>query len=279
MEHSSYFVGPDHRIFSTAAYQKDIHLLDVLDTAIRPSAFLLLSDGEYFVIGRNRLDLAAWLWTHDDIPEESLDLVCELLRIHFAGNPIHVTAKEQVAGAISARLERLGYRLSKGMGLITYTLRELKMPEDRGPIRLARMEELPLLSQMYADFQMACHGYLQNEACEESVRAAIEAGSLWLLERDGRVVSIMSAAVPSGGTYSRVRLVYTIPEAQGRGYAKWLAAKVCEEQLRRSPFVLLYADADNPRSNAAYQRIGFQAMGVMREMRFTQDNGAATAAQ
>ncbi|NLD52860.1 MAG: hypothetical protein GX650_08170, partial [Clostridiales bacterium] len=59
----NYAIRPDHPVFDSPAYQQDIHLLEVLDTVIRPTAFLLLSDGENFVIGRNRLDLAAWVWT------------------------------------------------------------------------------------------------------------------------------------------------------------------------------------------------------------------------
>ena len=264
-----FVIRPDYPVFHSPAYRRDIHLVEVLDTIIRPTAFLLLSDGESFVIGRNRLDLAAWVWTKDSIGQEGLRTVGDLLRIHFAGRPVQFTAKGQAALDLAAGLEEQGWRRQGGMGLIAYTLREVRMPEDRGPVRLARMDELDTLAGMYADFLMVCFGHLRNTDCLAKTRGMIEAGALRVLERDGRVQCMVSAAPNEPGAHTRVAMVYTRPEAQGRGYAKWLTAQVCRDELTRCPFALLYADADNPRSNAAYRRIGFEPMGVMREMTLT----------
>lgn len=267
----NYAIRPDHPVFDSPAYQGDIHLLEVLDTVIRPTAFLLLSDGENFVIGRNRLDLAAWVWTKDGHDADTLDTVCRLLHIHFAGRVIHFTAKENAARAMAEHFERQGYRQQSGMGLIAYTLREVRMPEDKGPIRPARMDELDTLARMYEDFQIACFGEMQNTQCRAHMQSAIEAGSLRVLAPDGRIQCIVNAAPKTPGGHTRIAMVYTVPDAQGQGYAKWLTAQVCRDELTRCPWALLYADADNPRSNAAYRRIGFEQMGVIREIKMVKD--------
>ncbi len=66
-------------------------------------------------------------------------------------------------------------------------------------------------------------------------------------------------------------MVYTVPDAQGQGYAKWLTAQCRDEGSHAAPEILLYADADSPRSNAAYRRIGFEKMGVIREIKMFKD--------
>ena len=265
------FIAPNHPIFQSEAYQRDVHLVEVLDTMIRPTAFLLLSDGNSFVIGRNRLDLSAWVWTGDDIGTDALRTVCDLLHIHFAGRDIHFTAKEGAARAMAAHFAQAGYQVKGGMGLIAYTLHQVIMPEDKGPVRPARMDELDTLTQLTEDFLMACFGNLQNTDCRAQARRQIEAGTLRVLEHDGRIVSMVNAAPKEPGGHTRIGMVYTVPGAQGRGCAKWLTAKVCEDELTRCPWALLYADADNPRSNAAYRRIGFEPMGVMREMKLVRE--------
>lgn len=262
-----YHISPDHPVFRSAAFRRDALLVEVLDVIIRPSAFLLLSDGEQFVVARNRLDLPAWVWTRDALQPETLDTLCGLLHTHFAGREALITVKEEAADAIRAWFEARGYQSEGGMGLIAYRLSEVKLPEDKGAHRLARLEELDQLAALYRDFQLACFGEVREQDCEAHMRQRVEAGTLRVLAPEGELQCLVDAAPRTPGGHSRVNLVYTRPEAQGRGYAKWLTARVCQEELRRCPFVILYADADNPRSNAAYRRVGFEPLGVMRELR------------
>ncbi len=264
-----HIIAPDHPVFDSAAYRRDALLLEVLDAIIRPNAFLLLSDGEQFVIARNRLDLSAWVWTHDDLSPQALERLCGLLHTHFAGRQVHITAKEQAAQMIAQWFERRGFTRQAGMGLIGYRLDAVLMPQDRGPVRLARMDELDELAALHRDFQMACFNEVREPDSQGIMRQRIEKGSLRVLEQEGEIAAFVAAAPLKPGQHTRVGMVYTRPQMQGRGYAKWLTAQVCQDELTRCPFAILYADADNPRSNAAYQRIGFRPLGVAREIRLS----------
>ncbi|MGI6691710.1 MAG: hypothetical protein ACOX63_12860 [Christensenellales bacterium] len=44
------WIESNHPIFDSAAYQRDSILFNVLNRAINPTAFLRLSDGEYYII-------------------------------------------------------------------------------------------------------------------------------------------------------------------------------------------------------------------------------------
>lgn len=60
---------------------------------------------------------------------------------------------------------------------------------------------------------------------------------------------------------ARVALVYTPPEQRGRGYAG--AATAAVSRAARAAGVrevLLFADLDNPTSNALYQRLGYRPL-------------------
>ena len=58
-------------------------------------------------------------------------------------------------------------------------------------------------------------------------------------------------------------------EARGRGCATALTAHVCRIATAQGHTVSLYADADNPHSNAVYQRVGFALIDSTRDITLT----------
>ena len=54
---------------------------------------------------------------------------------------------------------------------------------------------------------------------------------------------------------------------RGRGYAGMLVAQLCAQLLARGAEPMLYADAANPSSCRAYEKIGFTCVGTVTEYR------------
>jgi uncharacterized protein len=102
----------------------------------------------------------------------------------------------------------------------------------------------------------------------ESRLAATDDAGLWFWEDGGRPVSISGygGATPNG---MRIGPVYTPPELRGRGYATTLVAEQSRWLLGTGRSVcFLYADLDNPTSNAVYRRIGYRMIAEAGEVRF-----------
>ena len=59
------------------------------------------------------------------------------------------------------------------------------------------------------------------------------------------------------GRVVRIGPVYTPEALRGHGYASAVTAALSEHLLNQGATVMLHADADNPTSNAIYQRLGF----------------------
>ncbi len=102
----------------------------------------------------------------------------------------------------------------------------------------------------------------------ESRLAATDEAGMWLWEVDGRAVSVSGygGATPNG---MRIGPVYTPPDLRGRGYATTLVAEQSRWLLRTGrTLCFLYADLDNPTSNALYRRIGYRMIAEAGEVRF-----------
>jgi uncharacterized protein len=102
----------------------------------------------------------------------------------------------------------------------------------------------------------------------ESRLAATDDAGLWFWEDDGRPVSVSGygGATPNG---VRIGPVYTPPELRGRGYATTLVAEQSRWLLGTGrTLCFLFADLDNPTSNALYRRIGYRMIAEAGEVRF-----------
>lgn len=102
----------------------------------------------------------------------------------------------------------------------------------------------------------------------ESRLAATDDAGLWFWEDGGRPVSVSGygGATPNG---MRIGPVYTPPELRGRGYATTLVSEQSRWLLGTGrTLCFLYADLDNPTSNALYRRIGYRMIAEAGEVRF-----------
>lgn len=75
----------------------------------------------------------------------------------------------------------------------------------------------------------------------------------------------------------RIGPVYTVEQHRRQGYGAAVTAVACRRALDSGTTrLLLYADTDNPTSNALYQRLGFQAVEDRTALRFTPRPGPPT---
>jgi uncharacterized protein len=154
-----------------------------------------------------------------------------------------------------------------------YELREvLPVPAAPGHVRPVTPEDRDVLIPWIVAF--AEEALPEDQDPERQVRfvesrlEATDHAGLWFWEDGGRPVSVSGygGATPNG---MRIGPVYTPPEFRGRGYATTLVSEQSRWLLGTGrTLCFLYADLDNPTSNALYRRIGYRMIAEAGEVRF-----------
>jgi RimJ/RimL family protein N-acetyltransferase len=182
-----------------------------------------------------------------------------------------VVAHPDVAAAIAAAMGR-SHRIR--MAELQYRLDELTPPRDvPGSARPVSEDDDDLVVEWIGDFEREAGVYVQGRDVRETVRRSRARGDvLWLWSVHDEPVAMAGHVAPVHGV-PRVGPVYTPPEHRGRGYGAAVTAAVCAEAFASGAVACtLFADADNPTSNAVYARLGFYPMRQVVEAVF---DGAA----
>ncbi len=127
-----------------------------------------------------------------------------------------------------------------------------------GELREARENEQELVEAWMSAFAVDIGEPLPAEVVRELTLHRLRTRSLYVWEREGRVVSMAawSGKTPNG---VRVNFVYTPPELRGNGYATACVAELSRLLLEQgNRFLCLYTDLSNPTSNAIYRRVGYE---------------------
>ena len=91
----------------------------------------------------------------------------------------------------------------------------------------------------------------------EIAKKHIDNPNFYVWKVDNRIVAT------AGYIDNRVSMVFTNRIDRGNGYAGMLCYELCEELIREGKTPMLYADADYIASNRAYQKIGFEEVGTL----------------
>ena len=138
-----------------------------------------------------------------------------------------------------------------------------------GAARAATDDDVPLLVEWFSEFGEEALGSI-HRVTPEDVRLRLGGRTMLLWEADGVPVAMAghAAIMPSpGGDIGRIGPVYTARAARGHGFGAAVTSAMVEHlQALGCTTVALYTDADYPRSNAVYQRLGFQVVGSVVEL-------------
>ena len=161
--------------------------------------------------------------------------------------------------AVAEFADRLGGEWCDGIAHRIYECRRVVPPQGvRGAARLAQRGDSDTIVRWMQDFTREALGKpLASEVAAERAELKSAAGSLYVWDVDGEIVSMAAAVAPTSNAI-RIGAVYTPPEQRGHGYASALTAAVTSRQLEMGrTLTFLYTDLANPISNRIYQRIGY----------------------
>lgn len=225
----------------------------------------IFTDHENVVVCYSNPPYPVWVWCRDVEDERAVMDIAACLKGQL---PLHTVRACIMNTALSEKLKEADeyFRDVKlGMGLLSYRLDAIDdggHPCD-GFMRLVREEEIPSLIDIRHDMSMEMEGMdLSRERCEESLTQTVKRNGLFAWCNDnGQIVALTSRG--DQPPYSKISMVYTLPQYRRKGYAINLVHGVTETILADGLIPILYTDAGYAASNECYQKIGYRQIGSL----------------
>lgn len=226
----------------------------------------IYTDDKSYIVAQSNVHTPIWVFANEFFDAQAENEVYQILSDCVKENPkVHVNAKEEFISGVFARLEKeQNVKYEKYKGLIAYKCPQVKLVEEKGQLLTPRTEHkermIDLVKQCTEDIS---HKEMPHEEAVAFAEKNVDSDSLFLWQ-DGDIVS-MARIAQRNEKYARINYVVTDRAQRNKGYVKMLVGNVTKLLLEQGVLPMLYADDNNPYSNAAYQKIGYLKVGEVTE--------------
>jgi uncharacterized protein len=228
------------------------------------------TDNSTYIIGQGNESAPLWMWLKQ-IPDENVEKeICAIIESRVVLNQnLQLNAYEGYARGILDRVSNktgIGYYVSAPM--IAYACNQaISRYKISGQIVTPEEKHKEIMAKFITQFIAEITYDAEKTAINENkangfANAMVNSNKLFLWEDGGKIVS-MAMIAHRTREYARINTVFTEREQRGKGYAGMLLGKMSRKLLEENLIPMLYADSRNPASNAAYQKIGFQAVSKL----------------
>lgn len=212
-----------------------------------------------------------WLWVEEAKGDAyAAAVIAELAeRLTSSGLPGMVSTPEHAKLFLKEYCARSGAKAGKCVRLMAYACPSVKTPIGiPGGWKKAQEEHVETVADFLTGFNMDCfQAQTDREQSLEGAKSMVMSGTLFVWESYGKTVCMASAS-RRFARHGKLGPVYTPLEERNKGYAAALVAAVSQMVLDEGLIPMLYADADYPASNKAYQNVGYVAAGLVDEIGF-----------
>jgi ribosomal protein S18 acetylase RimI-like enzyme len=227
------------------------------------------TDGENYLICRSNPNTPIWVWNKDSISEEIVnEILTKLDNMLDKERVIQITSKEVIFKRLMEKYKDIvvdNYFMQKGnyLQMRAYECNNLIKPKNIiGYKERPSYDDIELLAYFKkCDIEDTIKEEYAKEVTQEQLletaKKHIDNSNFYVWKVDKKIVAT------AGYIDNRVSMVFTNREDRGNGYAGMLCYELCEELISQSKTPMLYADADYIPSNRAYQKIGFEEVGIL----------------
>ena len=220
---------------------------------------LISTDNETYLMGRSNLGLPTWIWTKDNLSEESYRKVKEDIKKYLVERENKFTCKKELYDKLSKEFETDKYF---EMGYLE--CKEIKEVENkRGLFDKADYSDKIVLARFWQDnCRETDNENINYTEALETVNNWIENGNFYVL-RDGTGKAVCMAGYSTFSGYAKITHVYTTPKERRKGYCTNLIYSLTKELIEKGYIPMLYSDYNYPASNNAYKKVGFKENGIL----------------
>ena len=220
---------------------------------------LICTDNETYLMGRSNLGLPTWIWSKDNIDDDSFRNLKEDIKKYIVEKENKFTCKKELYEKLSQFFEtdncfEMGYLECK----------ELKEIENKkGLFDKADYSDKTVLARFWQDnYREIEHESIDYTEALETVNNWIEEGNFYVL-RDGTGKAVSMASYSTLDEYAKITHVYTDPKERGKHYCTSLIYYLTKELIEKGFKPILYTDFHYESSNKAYKKVGFVDEGIL----------------
>lgn len=255
------------KVLNSEEYKKEEILFSIVNLILTSDTLEYYTDGENYIICRSNPDTPIWVWNKDNISKDKLnEVMLKLDSMLDESKVIQITSKEPIFNLLTHNYKELlvdNYFLQKGnyLKMKAYKCENLIEPKKIiGHKERPTYNDLDLLAYFNkCDIEDTLNEEYSKQVTEdqlyESAKKHIDNPNFYVWKVDGKIVAT------AGYVNNRISMVFTNREDRGNGYAGMLCYELCKELIDQGKTPMLYADADYIASNRAYQKIGFEEVG------------------
>lgn len=237
-----------------------------------PPYFASISEGDT-LIGAAAMTPPYNLILSLEMPPDAMMMLMGELREKHIPVPGVIGPKAEAEAFAALWCKATGQIEAIGMRQRVYKLTSVNddLPVASGKMRFATEDDADTIIKWYGAFLAEAVPSDPASHVEESARARIAAGDIFVWEDGGKVVTMSAKARPTGNGIT-VNLVYTPPEHRRKGYATTLVAQQSQYLLDSGyGYCTLFTDLDFPTSNAIYMKIGYEPICDFMMLKFGDD--------
>lgn len=227
------------------------------------------NDKNFIAVQREGQDMAIWISPEldEDNVSNYLGEFYELIKDRHIPS---ITGYKAITERVAMKLSRdRDYEYKQAMDMIAYYCPKVNyVDEDCVSLIKGTLSHVDIAAKFFKGFVKDAYGMEVTEKEQvESANSIIKAGNVYLLDKDGEIVSMANIAHRSK-KYGRINSVYTPLEHRNNGYASAIVAKISMMLVNEGRIPMLYTDGSNNTSNKVYTNIGFCETGRVNNIKF-----------
>ncbi|HEX3023357.1 MAG TPA: GNAT family N-acetyltransferase [Lachnospiraceae bacterium] len=230
---------------------------------------LMITDDCTYIIAQSKRNTPLWIFVNDKANLETEKEIVQIVARQLEEYPkLKVNAEERYITPILNRVSlqtRISYSINMPMN--AYACFHVTDIKSKGHMVCPTKEYINDMARLIREMVLDAEKKDIGEQAAINFANSMENSESLHLWKDGKIVSMTRVAHKSN-KYARINTVVTERSERCKGYAGMLISEISANLLRENKIPMLYADARNPASNAAYEKIGFIKQGEVTEFVF-----------
>ncbi len=253
-------IDKNNEIFKSDMYRKDVIPFQLLEL-IKENPIMLVSDEKSFVIGASHPEMPVWVWTSDEIEDDTKTKLAKWFYEYFEKDKtkLSLVAKPETAKLLAEPFVKNKNPKVSVVNMQSYKNEKIIPPKNKNAvIEVPAEKDVLYIAELLRNFSLECFGSAlpSNEEYVNTAKKLLNDRYCRIIKENGKAVA-MARSSRENEEFVAVNGVYTAPEYRRKGYASAIVAHISGLILQNGKTPALYTDLSNPSSNRAYKNIGF----------------------
>ena len=252
----------DNIILKNKYFLEDHDKFSIFYKIKKSSHKTFFSDGENYILGYNDVAYPIWIWTKNDLDYSKINEIEKVLKkVSMSSNNNTFICKKELYNFLKNDIKSITNILEMNFFRCD-TLKKIK--KSPGFLSNLNYSDKTVVAKFWQEYskEMAYQEELTYQESLEEVSNWLD-NDLYFVWRnqEGKPVSLGSYSIDNN--IGKISHIYTPKELREKGYCQSLVYEITKKILDNGLIPTLYTDANYPKSNYIYKKIGYKEKGKL----------------